>query len=344
MRIVVTGATGNLGTSVVARLLADPAVDSVVGLARRLPTWPVPEVEWRAADVRAADLARIVEGADAVVHLAWAFGPTHRPAVTWDVNVAGTARLLDAVASTGVPGLVVASSVGAYSPSTSGTPVEESWPTHGWSPAAYCLEKAYVERMLDAFEVAHPAVALARMRPAFLFKAPAALEQARIFAGRLAPVRLIGKAGLPLSPAIPGLRFQAMHTDDAADAFALAATTAATGPFNLAAGPVVDSAVIAGIFGGRRVRIPASLVRGMLAAAWRARAVPTDPNLFDYLMKVPLLDSGRARRELGWRPQWSSVEALRELRHGLAQGRGFPTPPLQPQPALVGERSDRAEE
>jgi UDP-glucose 4-epimerase len=36
MRIVIVGATGNVGTSVVGALAADPAVESVLGLARRL--------------------------------------------------------------------------------------------------------------------------------------------------------------------------------------------------------------------------------------------------------------------------------------------------------------------
>ena len=35
MRIVVTGATGNAGTSLLAALAADPQVTEIVGLARR---------------------------------------------------------------------------------------------------------------------------------------------------------------------------------------------------------------------------------------------------------------------------------------------------------------------
>ena len=43
---------------------------------------------------------------------------------------------------------------------------------------------------------------------------------------------------------------------------------------------------------------------------------------------VPIMDTGRARRELGWRPERSSREALTELLDGLREGAGAPTPPL----------------
>ena len=46
MRVVVTGATGNVGPSVVEALRRDPAVDSVVGLARRLPELQLAKVQW----------------------------------------------------------------------------------------------------------------------------------------------------------------------------------------------------------------------------------------------------------------------------------------------------------
>jgi len=51
MRIVVVGATGNVGTSVVEALADEPAVDSVVGVDRRIPRWEAPKTEWVAADV-----------------------------------------------------------------------------------------------------------------------------------------------------------------------------------------------------------------------------------------------------------------------------------------------------
>ena len=47
-------------------------------------------------------------------------------------------------------------------------------------------------------------------------------------------------------------------------------------------------------------------------------------------MSVPIMDTGRARRELGWTPQRSADEALLDLLEGLRTGAGLDTPPLSP--------------
>lgn len=335
MRVVVLGATGNVGTSVVEALAHDDEVQSIVGVARRKPEWRPDKVEWLTADVTSSNLAPVLEGANAVIHLAWAFQPTHDPAVTWGVNVVGSDRVFDAVARAGVPVLVYASSVGAYSPFASSPSdekprVDEAWPTHGWSAAAYCREKAYVERLLDRFELEHPECRVVRMRPCFLFKPEAAPEQRRIFAGPLLPERLAGRLRLPVVPDLRGMAFQAMHTADAAAAYALAVRADVRGAFNLAADPVVDGETLTASLGGRPVRLPVAPVRALLAGAWRARLAPAAPDLFDFVLQMPLMDTARAHSELGWRPTYSSIEAIDAFRAGLRSGDGFPTPPLQP--------------
>jgi nucleoside-diphosphate-sugar epimerase len=116
VRVVVTGASGNVGTATIERLVADDRVTEVVGLARRRPSWQPEKTRWEEADVVTDDLVPVFRGADAVVHLAWLFQPTHDPLVTWVGNVGGATRVFDAVATAGVPALVYASSVGAYAP------------------------------------------------------------------------------------------------------------------------------------------------------------------------------------------------------------------------------------
>ncbi|WP_030247598.1 MULTISPECIES: SDR family oxidoreductase [unclassified Streptomyces] len=330
-RIVVTGATGNVGTSVVRLLSEDPEVASVLGLARRIPDWSPPKTDWSAVDLASEqpDLAERFADADAVVHLAWAFQPTHDPAATWRTNVLGSIRVFEAVAAAGVPALVHASSVGAYSPGPKDRAVDESWPTHGWPDAAYCREKAYLERALDTFERDHPETRVVRMRPAFLFKWESASEQRRIFGGRFLPGPLARPELLPFLPDIPGLRMQALHTDDAADAYRLAVHSDARGAFNLAAGETVDARLLGEMLGARPVRVPRTAARSAIAAAWGLHLLPASPHLFDAVLRLPLMDCARAGRELGWRPEHTATAVLEEFLEGVQQGGGARTAPMR---------------
>lgn len=333
LRVVVVGATGNAGTSVLRALGEDPLVGSVLGIARRTPEdWTPPKTVWASADITRdeTELTRLFRGADAVIHLAWLFQPTHNPSITWRTNVLGGMRVFRAVARAEVPTLVYASSVGAYSPGPKNRTVDESWPTHGWPEAAYTREKAYLERCLDGYERDHPEVRVVRMRPGFLFKQEAAAEQRRLFAGPFVPGRLVRPGLLPAVPDLPGLRFQALHSDDAGEAYRLAVTTStARGAYNLAADPVIDADVLAQVVEGARVvRLPARSLRTALAASWHAHLVPASPHLLDAVLRLPLMDTTRAREELGWAPRWSADAALGEFFAGLRDVREGETPTL----------------
>jgi UDP-glucose 4-epimerase len=319
-----------VGTALVERLSREPRVTSLVGVCRREPRWQPPKTVWRQADVASDDLDEVFRGAGAVVHLAWLFQPTHRPDVTWRANVVGTTRVLEAVARADVPVVVHASSVGAYSPRVSLDPVDESWPTHGWPQTAYSREKAYVERVLDHHEATNPARRVVRMRPAFIFQRSAAVEQRRIFLGPFFPHAAARPGWIPVLPEPEGLRVQALHSEDAAEAYATAVLEPVAGAFNLAAEPVLDMPTLARSLRARTVPVPASVLRAGLAAAWRAHAVPASPQLFDLVMRIPMLRSDRAREVLRWAPRRSSIEAVEDFLRGLVDAHGGPTPPLDP--------------
>jgi UDP-glucose 4-epimerase len=340
MRIVVVGATGNVGTSLVESLARAPEATSILGLSRRVPDWSVPKTEWAAADITRDELGPLVRGADVVVLLAWLLQPTHDPVVTWRTNVLGSIRVFQAVANAGVPALVYASSLAAYSPGPKDRRVDESWPTDGWPTAAYPREKAYVERVLDVLERDHPQLRVVRMRTAFIFKRESAAQQRRLFAGPLLPGSLLRPGVVPALPDLPSLQFQALHSYDAGEAYRLAVLGSARGPFNIAAEPVLDTAELAALLHARPVRTPSGLVRSALAAAWHMHLVPASPQLFDAFLRLPIMDTSRATKELGWTPRYSSLDAVREFLAGLREGAGMATPPL----AAAAGRALRAKE
>jgi nucleoside-diphosphate-sugar epimerase len=326
-RVVITGATGNVGTSVVAALGRDPEVERIVGVARRLPQLSMPKAEWVRGSVT-APLDDLFAGADAVVHLAWAIQPSRDESVLHEVNVEGSSRVFEAAAEARVPALVYASSVGAYSPGPKQRRVDESWPTGGIQSSFYSRHKAAVERALDGFEARHPEVRVVRLRPALIFKGDAASEVRRLFAGPFLPSFLLEPRLIPLVPSIPGLRFQAVHSRDVGEAYRLAVMRDVRGAFNIAAEPEIGPHELSEALEARTVPLPVRLARALTDLSWRLRLQPTPPGWLDMALEVPMMDTARARTELGWSPGASSLEALLELIEGMRRGEGVETPPL----------------
>jgi UDP-glucose 4-epimerase len=91
-----------------------------------------------------------------------------------------------------------------------------------------------------------------RLRPCFIFKPESASSQRRISAGPFLPARAVGRKWGPVVPDVPGLAFQAIHSADAAEAYRLAVRQTVRGPFNVAAGPVLTPAELAGCWARRR--------------------------------------------------------------------------------------------
>lgn len=343
MRIVITGASGNVGTALLRRL--GGAGHDLVGVCRRPPgaVPPYDVATWRtldlAADEAERDLTAIVDGADAVVHLAWGFQPSHDVRYLQRVDVHGTRAVVGAALRAGVPHLVHMSSVGAYGPGPDGraskSRVDESWPTDGVPTLAYSRHKAAAERILDAHERAHPdGPAVARLRPGLIVQRDNGSALLRYGLPAYLPAALLRY--LPLLPVDRDLVIPLVHTDDVADAIARVLERRATGPFNLAADPPVTRDVIARVLDARPVHLPRPVLRTAAALTWHARLQPLDPGWVDLAFATPLLDTGRARRELGWAPAVAADDALAQVVCGMADAAAMPSPALRRR-SVVGE-------
>lgn len=169
-----------------------------------------------------------------------------------------------------------------------------------------------------------------RLRPGLIFKRDAASGIRRLFAGPLLPSPLIRRGLIPLVPEDPRLVFQAVHSFDVGEAYRLAVVSDARGAFNVAADPVLDPGELARALGARAVKVPGRVLRAGAAATFHLRLQPSEPGWVDMALNVPVMDTTRAREELRWRPQHTSVEALRELVDGIRDSAGIDTPPLAP--------------
>jgi UDP-glucose 4-epimerase len=325
LRIIVTGASGNVGAGVLRAIARELPRAQVVGVCRRPPTNGAPygSVAWFGVDLGARDavikLQAAMRGADVIVHLALAVQPVRDDEQLYKANVIGSDNVLRAAAAAGVPHLVYASSLGAYAPAE-GRPVSEDWPTTGQRRSSYSLHKVAVERLLDDFEGEHPAVAVARIRPTVVVQREAAWLMRTLYLGPFVPrtaFELARRRRVPVLPLPAGLRLQFVHADDVGDAVVSIIRRRARGAFNIAA-DVLDAHDLAAVVGARTVAVRPVLVEKVVLALSALRVVAVTPGWFDVATKSPLMDTRRAHDELQWTPRWSSAASAAELIGGLA--------------------------
>ena len=101
------------------------------------------------------------------------------------------------------------------------------------------------------------------------------------------------------------------------------------GAFNVAAEPVLDPPELARLLEARPVPVSPRVLRAAVDASWKLRLQPTPPGWLDLALGVPLMDTTRAREELGWNPSRTAGEALLELIDAMRRGEGLDTAPLE---------------
>jgi UDP-glucose 4-epimerase len=328
MRVVVIGATGNAGTSVLRSLRREDAVDEIVGVARRRPEVELSKVRWETADIVCDKLDPILYGADAVVHLAWAIQPSRDSETLRAINVTGSRRVFEAVERMGVPSLIYASSIGAYSPGPKDRRVGEDWPVNGIGTSFYSRHKAEVESLLDEVQARSASVRVVRLRPGIILKAGASCGIRRLFMGPLMPTTLAKPGRIPVMPNLKGVRTQFVHSHDIGEAYRLAVMGDVRGAFNIAAEPDLGFEEIAGLMRARPVTVPKPLARRAADLSWRMRLQPSPVGWVDMAIHSPLMDITRAHRELGWTPRHTAEDALLDFVYGLNRSADLPTPPL----------------
>lgn len=334
MKIVITGASGNVGTGVL-RALAAEGGHQIVGICRR-PPQPEPPYDaatWRSCDLgddRAPEvLDEVMPGADAVVHLAWMIQPLRQGDRLHRTNHKGTAAVLEAARRARVPHVVHTSSIAAYAPAGR-QPVDESWPTTGVPGSVYAAGKVEAEETLRRFAAENPGTVVSVIRPTLVAQTATSASLLALFFDPVVPqwlLRLIQRGKVPLLPLPAGMRVQLVHADDVGDAVARILRQRAPGAFNLAA-EVITEHDLARMAGARAVPMPAEVMRAGVALLWRLRAIGMSPGWFDVGTKSPVVDTSRARAELGWQPRVGSVAAAREQLDGMAEAATAPSPAL----------------
>jgi nucleoside-diphosphate-sugar epimerase len=322
LTVAVTGPTGTFGFGLVPLLEADERVGRIVGIARR-PFDPAEhgwaKMAYRRGDVRdPAALARAFAGADVVVHLAFMItGASHRETIR-AINVEGTLNTFAAAAAVGARRFVYASSVAAYGFGRDNpVAMTEDWPTRPAEHLFYGQEKAEIEQLLRDAAAEQPQIGLYLLRPPIVL-GPHSVGAKSFLPARLEPLaRRLASLALRLPVPIPALvaplPVQFVHEHDVGEALRLCVVGAGPpGAYNVAGDGVLTAIDIARELGLAPVAVPRGPVQ---AAAQMLAALPFAPPAVGWAEAISspaIMDAGKAKRELGWRPRYSGLEALRD--------------------------------
>ncbi|QYH36922.1 NAD-dependent epimerase/dehydratase family protein [Salinibacterium sp. M195] len=306
-RVLVTGGSGFLGTSVVAGLAASDAIDCVVSADIRTPGPSVrlPGVLYERLDVTDAgglpDLLRRHE-IDTVVHLASIVNPGKNTTVAQEyaVDVEGSRAVFAACVEAEVSRIVVSSSGAAYGYH----PLNAEWitetdPLRGNDDFPYSRHKRMVEEMLAELRESAPQLSQTIFRIGTILGPAVDNQITALWEGR----RVLKLSGSH-SP------FVFVWVDDVVDVMVLAATGGAAGIFNVAGDGKVLVEEIARGLGKKLIVLPPWAFAAVLGIAHALRLTPHKPAQVKFLRYRPVLENTALKEVFGFRPSMTSHEAF----------------------------------
>ncbi|HTT29808.1 MAG TPA: NAD-dependent epimerase/dehydratase family protein [Solirubrobacteraceae bacterium] len=325
MTVAVTGPTGTFGFGLIPLLEADPRIERIVGIARR-PFDPSEhgwtKLDYRQGDVRDPDaLESAFDDADVVVHLAFMITGTASREKIRAINVEGTLNAFKAAVAAGADRFVYASSVAAYGfHDDNPIGMTEDWPTRPATRLFYAQEKAELEQLLGEQADANPTLSLYLLRPPIVL-GPHAVGAKNALPEPLGAVArkaldLAGRLPVPLPVPAPDLPMQFIHEDDVGEA--LLKCVVADGPpgaYNIAGDGTVTAADVVRELGLTPITVPAGISQGAARAAASVPLPSFAPPMAEWVEAAShpaIMDTTKAKRELGWQPQYTGLEALRE--------------------------------
>ncbi len=322
LTVAVTGPTGEIGQAVIGALERSPEVGRILGMARR--AFDPAEHGWKKLSYTRGDVLdrtavdELVKGADVVIHLAFIIMGGARQSRA--VNLEGSRNVFEATAAAGVKRLVYTSSVAAYGfHADNPQPLTEEVPARGSAGHDYSTQKAEVEALLhetlDASKtevyVFRPCIVAGRDAPLLIDSLPYTQLSERL-PGAVASLL----EGVPiLKPVLPdpGLTFQLVHHDDVAAAIRAATLGRGTpGAYNLAAAGELSVATLADELGWYSIPVPELAVDVVAEMVGRLGFLPAQAQWVSAFRAPTIMDAGKARRELRWRPAHDALETLRE--------------------------------
>jgi nucleoside-diphosphate-sugar epimerase len=279
-------------------------------------------MQYRQGDVRDSDALReAFADCDVVVHLAFMITGNADARTIRAINVEGTLNVFRAARDAGAERFVYASSVAAYGfHADNPVGMTEEWPVRPAAHLFYAREKAEIEQLLEAEASSSAKPALYLVRPPIVLGphamgAKGTLPEPIAAAGRRT-LDFLTRLPVPVPVFAPSVPIQFIHEADVGQA--LLRCVLGDGPpgaYNIAADGVMTGADIIRELGFSPLPLPARIVHGAARAAAALPRPPFTPPAAEWVEAAShpaIMDTTKAKRELGWEPKYSALEALRD--------------------------------
>ena len=283
-------------------------------------------MEYRRGDVRDTKALQDASGhADVVVHLAFMVTGAASGEAIRSINIEGTLNAFRAAATAGARRFVCSSSVAAYGfHPDNPIGMTEDWPVRPAARLFYAQEKAELERLLRAEAAARPTgPALYLLRPSIVL-GPHAMGAKALLPGALAPLTrsLVMRAGrlpVPVRVLAPALPLQLVHEEDVGRALLQCVIAAGPpGAYNIAGDGIITAADVVRELGLLPLRVPAGAAQFAASAIATVPLLPPVAQWVEAASHPAIMDTARAKKELGWAPRFTALEAVQDtLRRGL---------------------------
>ena len=304
MRYVVTGGSGYIGSRLVDHLVERDDTERVVIADVRPPRAFRPKAEYQHLDVRDRGRAEEIlrrEQPDAVVHLAFVLDPIHDERAMYEIDVHGTATVLDAAAAAGTAHVLVTSSATAYGAFPDNpVPLTEEHPVRGVPDFEYARDKAEIDRLCQLWALQNPERTMTIVRPCIVFG-----PTAENFI-----VRLWTKQPFQADFGGPDVPIQLVHENDLVEALTGLLDGRHAGAFNIAGDGTMTLRECADVIGLKRRRVPLSLYWRLASLLWLLRLSETPPGNLHFAIHPWVISNEKVKRTLGWQPRHTTRETF----------------------------------
>jgi len=304
--VAVTGAASFLGTNLIGLMQEDDRVQRIVALDVKPPSTAgsktrmyevdltQPTAEARVAEILAA------ERVDTLCHLAFLSSPTHASAWAHELESVGTMHVLVAARHAQVRKLVVWSQTLLYGAHPSNPNfLTEKHPLRAYAREPFFADKIAAEAEAKKFVQRSPGAVVTILRTAPILGPTVHNYLTRYLARKIVPT------AMGFDPL-----WQFLHEVDAIAAFKLAIDRDVPGTFNIVADGVLPLSTVIKLTGRVAVPLPHPVAHSIAALGWVAQLAEAPPSFLTYLRFLCVADGAKAREKMGFRPAYTSREAL----------------------------------